>query len=251
MRDGMAVDEKFHLQEEEYRFPYHYLPNLKNGYFSLGRELSNGAGYLGYIMTYADYINRLMPKEYLDIGCGDGRIFEYIDPKIKRFGCDLSEVATCFGKAFNPEVDIRCVDVSAMPMESFDVISIIEVLEHIPDNNLSEFIKNAWATLRRSGHCIISVPTLNLQPVPQKHYRHYSMELLEEELKNAGIFYEINHVEWILMHDRKYKILLKLANNHLLRLEFLKQKLWDYTITSLIHTNANKGYHLFLDIIKK
>ena len=242
--------EKFELQNNEYEFPYHYLPYIKNDKFFLGREISHGAGYMAYMMHYAEHINNLRPKSYLDIGCGDGRIFEFINPNISCSGCDLSERAIAFGKAFNPNVDIRCVDIADMPDEAYDCISLIEVIEHIPDDALSEFIRNAWSKLKMGGHCVISVPTVNLKPIPKKHYRHYTLELLEEELQQADVNYEIQKVEYILKYDKKYRLLLKLSNNHLIRFEFLKAKLWNHTKNNLISAQHDTGFHLFVDMIK-
>lgn len=249
MFDDLTQKSKFIMQDEEYIFPYHYLPYIKGEDFFFGRELSQGAGYLTYLRYYGEYINNLGPSRYLDIGCGDGRLFEFIDKKIIREGCDLSEKAVAFAKAFNPNDHIVCSDISKMPQDYYDVISMIEVIEHIPDDELGNFIANSWKTLKVGGHCIISVPTINLIPVPKKHYRHYTFELLEQELRDSGVNYSIENVEWVLHYDWLYRFLLKLCGNHIVRLEFIRKALWKHTNNS-IHSDKKRGIHLFVDLKK-
>lgn len=248
-RDILKTD-KFLMQDNEYEFPYHYLPNIKGGKFNLGRQIAHGAGYLCYIRIYAEYINSLHPQKFADIGCGDGRLFSFLDKNINKMGCDLSERATLFAKAFNPEVKIYCADVSELPKGEQDVVSLIEVLEHIPDEEVSSFIKKVYALLKVGGHLLISVPSVNLKPIPVKHYRHYTFSLLKEELDQAGISYRIIGNRYIMRYDLIYKILQKLSSNHLFCIRGGEQLLWNYTWKHLRDADERTGIHIFLDIKK-
>lgn len=245
--------EKFRLQDEEYAFPYHYLPALSDQgrrQFHFGRELPSGAGYLCYMKTYAEYINKCHPSSYADIGCGDGRIFSFIDRDIRQAGIDLSARAVKFAQAFQPHADISCKDVNDLPAEKYDMVSVIEVLEHIPDDRMHDFIKGVFNTVRTGGHVLISVPTVNLKPLPSKHYRHYTAKLLHEQLAAAGVCYSIETEKYVMRYDRKYKWLVRLCNNRILRFRFLDGKLWEYCWNHLRDASQDNGIHLLLVLRK-
>ena len=54
MSEPIAMSEQFNLQEEEYEFPYHYIPTFKNGNFSQTIHWSWGFRYLGGIKIVMD-----------------------------------------------------------------------------------------------------------------------------------------------------------------------------------------------------
>ena len=45
----------------------------------------------------------------------------------------------------------------------------MEVLEHIEENQLPEIINNLSKILEENGKILITVPTLNKKPIPEKH----------------------------------------------------------------------------------
>lgn len=76
----------------------------------------------------------------------------------------------------------------------FDVVVMLEVLEHLKDDVRALNIINSL--LKKGGHLIISVPNKDprhvINPVKYfEHERHYSNEDLVRKLKNAG--FEIEH----------------------------------------------------------
>lgn len=48
----------------------------------------------------------------LDVGYGDGKLFTLINDEILKTGVDLSQQATLFAKAFNPDAKILCKDIA-------------------------------------------------------------------------------------------------------------------------------------------
>ncbi len=237
--------EKFKLQDNQYSFPYHYLPNIENGMFHFGRDLAQGVGYLSYMKTYAEYINSYSPKKYIDVGCGDGRMFSLLDPQIQMYGCDLSEKAVKSANAFAPFAKIYCKGVEDMPKEEFDVVSCIEVIEHIPDDMINSFISALFSVCKKGGHIIISVPTINLHPMPSKHYRHYTSELLKSQIDQTLNDYEIVEEQYFMKYDNWYKFLVRLCCNKYIRLRFLDQYIWNYCWEKLRFADSKSGIHLF------
>jgi 2-polyprenyl-3-methyl-5-hydroxy-6-metoxy-1,4-benzoquinol methylase len=165
-------------QENSYIFPYHYL----SLYFELYRRV-NALHYLTLLQTIKEMLGPLEGQRLLDAGCGDGRFcYELAGEHIDLVGVDYSERAIAFAKAFNPSVEFHLRDLTNLQFEEeFDIITLIDVLEHFPMENVSTVVANLWKALRPSGRLLVSVPTTNM-PLSEKHYQHFTVESLEKLL---------------------------------------------------------------------
>lgn len=82
------------------------------------------------------------PDSVLDFGCGDGYFIGSLPSTIPvRIGLDLSAKAIAFAKAFNS----KCIFYSNVAElsevnQKFDIITAIEVIEHIPDGEMNNFL---------------------------------------------------------------------------------------------------------------
>ena len=179
------LDDLQFIQEKEYNFPYHYIPSLSGGRFSQTKYWSWGFRYLGGIKIVIDQLNKLEFESIIDIGCGDGRFlrdFHEKFPSKRCKGIDYSDQAIQLVKAMNPYLNYQCIDiVNNRFEEKYDVATAMEVLEHIPPNELGEFIKSIVSILNTNGVLILTVPSNNL-PVQDKHYQHFSKVKLENLL---------------------------------------------------------------------
>jgi SAM-dependent methyltransferase len=185
MNESTQSDVRFSLQESQYQFPYHYLPHLDES--GVGRRMRIydwGYEYLVYMYYTLEYVNRLNPASVLDVGCGDGRFSGMLSPAVKRVGVDLSAKAIAYARAFHEDVEFQCGSVDSLS-EQFDVVAAIQVLEHVPDGEVAEFLQQLAARARTGGHVIIVVPTVNL-PLHPKHYRHYSLDVFQDQLQRSG-----------------------------------------------------------------
>jgi 2-polyprenyl-6-hydroxyphenyl methylase/3-demethylubiquinone-9 3-methyltransferase len=117
------------------------------------------------------YIDRTAPlagKTVLDVGCGGGILSEAMAARgAKVLGIDMGEeplrVAELHTLESGVEVDYRRTSVEALADErpgSFDVVTCMELLEHIPDP--SSVIDACARLVRPGGHCFMS--TLNRNP---------------------------------------------------------------------------------------
>lgn len=69
-------NEKFIEQEQEYVFPYHYIPYCdERGNFHRVRRLGTGFEYLGYMKHINEELEKYNLKNVIDVGCGDGSFF--------------------------------------------------------------------------------------------------------------------------------------------------------------------------------
>jgi len=202
------IDKKFAIQEARYIFPYHHLVDFEK--FSNYKVLSWGIEYYGYINRIIDIIKQINFNSLLDVGCGDGKlIFEIMkfskDKKV--VGVDLSEKAIGFAKAFNYEngAQFYCGDLADIK-EKFDVVTLIETLEHIPNKEVNKFIDSIYERLNDGGSLIVSVPSDNL-PVSAKHYRHYNVELLLRQFHK----FKPKKTYYLLKNNMLHKFIIKMS----------------------------------------
>lgn len=178
------LDPEQRVQEEQYEFPYHYIPSFEGG-FSQAKYWSWGFRYLGGIRVVLD---ELASKEFdslVDVGCGDGRVLREIAdryPDRDLLGIDYSERAIELGRTLNPDLEFEVADVGTFnPSKPFDVATAVEVLEHIPPTDLDEFIFSVAELLSPGGTLVATVPHANTSVNP-KHYQHFTEEELREAL---------------------------------------------------------------------
>jgi 2-polyprenyl-6-hydroxyphenyl methylase / 3-demethylubiquinone-9 3-methyltransferase len=120
-------------------------------------------------LGYIDQRAWLQGKSVLDVGCGGGILAEAMALKGARVtGIDLAErslaAASAHAKAAGVTVDYRLVatqDLAAAAPESFDVVTCMEMLEHVLDPGV---VVSACAQLvKPEGHVFFS--TINRNPL--------------------------------------------------------------------------------------
>jgi SAM-dependent methyltransferase len=108
------------------------------GYFEThyrahGRNTPKKLGW--YVDTALSWVDA-RPIRHLDIGCGLGDFvaFTSAHPEFVTHGTDVSEHAIAIAKQKTPGADVRTASADAQPWEpkSFDLITILDVLEHVP-----------------------------------------------------------------------------------------------------------------------
>ena len=249
------INDKFELQNKHYEFPYHHIPHFDKT-SDVGvrtRTLGWGLEYLCNLKHIKNLIENLSPKSVLDVGCGDGRLLGMLSEKIpRRIGIDLSERAIGFAKAFHPEIEFRVANAADL-YETFDLALAMEVLEHVPDEQISGFLRGLFERVNAGGHVILSVPTM-VSPVQTKHYRHYEIALLTSQLQEAGITMEIGQVEYIFKQNFPlfFGIINKLTQNRWWTLEvnFFRKLLWRYIWKKHRFATEKNGRHL-ITVLKK
>lgn len=104
----------------------------------------------------------LIPGEkVLDLGCGNGRYFEYFKKKnVDYFGVDNSEKLIEIAQSKYPGVNFQVADGLSLPFSDnfFDKIFSIAVFHHIPSKELRiKFLKEAKRVLKPGGSLILIV----------------------------------------------------------------------------------------------
>lgn len=172
---------EYRLQESQYRFPYHFVPAIHQGIPQIFAVLPWGLQYLSYTLWVRDKVASLKPRSVLDVGCGDGRLLSMLHGVVeRRVGVDPVGQAIAFAKAFVPGAEF-VVGAADQIAETFDVVTCVETLEHIPDDCIPSFVETLRDRLTADGALVVSVPSTVL-PSSDKHFRHYTLELLSKHL---------------------------------------------------------------------
>ncbi len=174
------------LQDSLYRVPYHYLPVVEGGRFSQHEYWSWGYRYLGRLHVTLALLEQHPFESLLDIGCGDGRFLREVQqrfPGKRLLGIDGSAAAIRWAQILNPDVRFEHLDVlDRTHDERFDVVTLLEVIEHVPPARLPEFLRAAARPLRPGGRLILTTPHTNMRLDP-RHYQHFDSARLRELLE--------------------------------------------------------------------
>ncbi len=134
----------------------------------------------------------------LDAGCGTGVLLSQIQqkyPHTQLTGSEYSPNGLEYARQRLPNAQFHVLDLSRETLGGkFDLITCIDVLEHIPDDEAA--LKNMLAMT--AGHLVLSVPLGPLFQVEVERMGHvhgYGRRELEGKLQGAG-FEIVRAVQW-------------------------------------------------------
>lgn len=129
----------------------------------------------------------LMGMKCLDYGGGDGVMATLMAERGAEVTVfDLSEIALAYARDADPRLyTLQGRTFLDVPDGSFDVVTMLETLEHIPDHEEMRALAEIQRVLSPEGSLVLSVPTTKLR-VSKKHYRHYDADELTDRLTAAG-----------------------------------------------------------------
>ncbi len=120
---------------------------------SLNRQIRRG-------QTVKSMLKSSKAKLVLDVGCGEGFISSFLSQLPAHIiGVDLDEsIKIAKNKVKN--ADFVHASITHLPFKDkcFDAITLLEVLEHLPNTTINEGIAEVDRVLKSSGTLIVSVP---------------------------------------------------------------------------------------------
>jgi len=207
--DGVtkSMEMRQHFQEDEYLTPYHW---------SFEPWTEAGRSYFCYL----DRVIKFIPpgaKSLLDVGSGDGRAISYFRDKLSSIamtGSDYSERALDLAKIMSQPRLISWMRLDLLEIrpavKQYDVVTAIEVIEHIPLEKLAYALKNIRSHLKANGRLIITVPSI-LVKLNKKHYQHFSRDTLQRALLDAG--FKIETIEGQERNSHIFFFIYKFVDN--------------------------------------
>ena len=173
------------VQEHEYEFPYHWF---------IRKHTRKGVVFYGYWNRAMCLAGDLKDKMVLDAGCGDG----YFAHLLRLAGGDVTGVdysarSIAFAKLLDETAHFEVANIAKLsfPDGSFDVVFLIEVLEHLTPEERDLILKELSRVLKPGGKLIVSAPSTRMKVI-EKHEEHFtpaSFEtLFRKYFKNIQIY---------------------------------------------------------------
>lgn len=168
---SLTVNLRGLLQERQYATPYHWSYDRNN---LLEYQLRTRIVHDLLGLSSAD--GSVSKLRLLDVGCGDARFLGDASQCTAAHGVDASERALGFARQRVPRARFASCGAEALcfPDETFDAMTLLDVIEHIPDEQEFQIVREAHRVLRPGGQLVISTNT-DRTAVEWKHYRHYSV----------------------------------------------------------------------------
>lgn len=142
-------------------------------------------------------------KEILDIGCSFGWYENYaLVHNCKRIvGLEPDQKKIARARREVPKATFVEGEALVLPFgdSEFDLVTMFDVLEHLPKNSESATLREVYRVLRADGKLVISTPLSNflanlLDPAWYLGHRHYTQDKLEKLLENVD--FQIERIEF-------------------------------------------------------
>ena len=143
------------------KYAEYLLKKTKEDYNLIAEEFSKTRSAI-WPETEALFNKHLIPEEkVLDLGCGNGRYFEYLKKKkVNYFGVDNSDKLIEIAKSRYPGANFQIADAFNLPFldNFFDKVISIAVLHHMPSKEYRlQFLKEIKRVLKPKGVLILTV----------------------------------------------------------------------------------------------
>jgi len=176
----------------------------------------------------------------------DGRFIKELNriyPEKTFKGVDVSRKAIALAKAMNPDLDFEANEINCLKGR-YDVILLIEVIEHIAPSDLESFIRSTASLLKQGGFLILTTPSIN-KKLSRKHFQHFTPEILSTLLDSH---YRINKMHYLHNINHFYKILLKSLYNKYIILNYqpLLSFIFRYYYQNLFIDITGRGHRLYV-----
>lgn len=117
------------------------------------------------VKTYVeDYVVPRAGARILDIGCGPGKVLEFLPRDVEYVGFDMNPSYIAYAeRRFKGRGTFRCARVSGQSvteMECFDIVQAMFILHHLSDGEAAQLFENAAASLRPGGYLVTIDPVI-------------------------------------------------------------------------------------------
>lgn len=102
-------------------------------------------------------------RDHLDIGCGAGTFISTLAPERRSTGVDIAEAQIEYAKQHYGTESHRFICIDAMKElpfseNAFDVVTMVEIIEHLPMTENRRLLEEALRVLRPGGRIVLTTP---------------------------------------------------------------------------------------------
>jgi len=149
-------------------------------------------------------------REILDVGCGDGLFFPVLEQFGNVQGVESDPQIVDSNGCFADQITIGKFNDTYRPVQSFDWITLLDVIEHIPAE--CEPLRRAGELLAAEGKMFITVPAFNLLWTKHdefnQHQTRYTRRLLRQQIDAAGL--KLLRMQYLFHWTFPVKLLIRL-----------------------------------------
>ena len=124
-----------------------------------------------------------------DVGCGAGVMTDFLTRFGDVIGVDFSTAAIEAARKWAPRAEFRAGGVEALPAPTYDLITLFDVLEHIPARDRPALISALRGKLKPDGLLFFSTP----HPATTRRHREVDpsvLQIIDEEVELSAVIAE-------------------------------------------------------------
>jgi 2-polyprenyl-3-methyl-5-hydroxy-6-metoxy-1,4-benzoquinol methylase len=143
-------------------------------------------------------------EKHLDVGCGSGTFIGSLPRHIDSIGIDVSQPQIEYARrsyGAPSKVFLTVADGwSVIEPESFDIVTLIELVEHLEQKEVHDLLVRTYTALKPGGRIIVSTPDYDglwpalefvvnrfgQVPYEGQHINHFNKRRLASALEDAG-----------------------------------------------------------------
>ena len=141
--------------------PFDY-SKMPSGYYDQIYYNGSRIQKLWHYLKFYNFKNKIPSNnKVLDIGCGPGTFSSFFSAK-KYCGIDIAQNQIKYAKKKYSKKKFRVIkNKIPYPKNYFDTIVLIEIIEHLTNNEINKLLKESKRVLKKNGQMLISTPNYN------------------------------------------------------------------------------------------